>query len=229
MSAVFDYYATGDHKTATIRVINQTVNDQHDLRVRTRVYDLPGHIKYDQEVNHIQVRSQGVALALTMPSIKNLTSTYFVRCELFAGSGSKLVDNVYWQSTTLDDLGSSSNDKSHGLNQTSWANFTALNTMPKVQLQLDGIAHTSAGKNSIIITLHNPSDHIAFFERVEVTNGKDGEEILPILYDDNYVTVFPDETVTITSTFNQVIGNDKSRPWLKLMGYNTLKEIAPIH
>jgi exo-1,4-beta-D-glucosaminidase len=101
--------------------------------------------------------------------------------------------------------------------------------MHKVQLQLDGIAHTSAGKNSIIITLHNPSDHIAFFERVEVTNGKDGEEILPILYDDNYVTVFPDETVTITSTFNQVIGNDKSRPWLKLMGYNTLKEIAPIH
>ena len=229
VSAVFDYYATGDHKTATIRVVNQTVNDQHDLRVRTRVYDLLGHIKYDQEVNHIQVRSQGVALALTMPSIENLTSTYFVRCELFAGSGSKLVDNVYWQSTTLDDLGSSSNDKSHGLNQASWANFTALNTMPKVQLQLDGIAHTSAGKGSIIITLHNPSDHIAFFERVEVTKGKDGEETLPILYDDNYVTVFPNETIKITSTFNQVIGNDKSRPWLKLVGYNTLKEIAPIH
>ncbi len=228
VSAVFDYYATGDHKTATIRVVNQTVNDQHDLRVRVRVYDLLGRIKFDQEVDHIQVRSQGVALALTMPSIENLTSAYFVRCELFAGSGSKLVDNVYWQSTTLDDLGSSSNDKSHGLNQASWADFTALNTMPRVQLQVDGIERTSAGKGSIIITLRNPSHYIAFFERVEVTKGKDGEEILPILYDDNYVTVFPNETVKITTTLDQAMGNDKSRPWLKVVGYNTLKEIAPI-
>jgi exo-1,4-beta-D-glucosaminidase len=229
VSAVFDYYATGDHKTGTIRVVNQTVNDEHDLHLRTRVYDLLGHIKYDQEVNHIQVRSQGVALALTMPSIENLTSTYFVRCELFTGNGSKLVDNVYWQSTTLDDLGSPSNDKSHELNQASWADFTALNTMPKVQLQLDGIGNTSGGKDTVTITLRNPSEHIAFFERIEVTKGKDGEEILPILYDDNYVTVFPNETVKITSTFNRVIGDDKSRPWLKLVGYNTLKEIAPIH
>jgi exo-1,4-beta-D-glucosaminidase len=222
VSVVFDYYATGDHKSAAIRVVNQTLNDQHDLRVRTRVYDLLGHIKYDQQVDHIQVPAQAVSLALTMPSIDNLTSTYFVRCELFTGSGSRLVDNVYWQSTTLDDLGSSSNDKSHSLNQASWANLRALNTMPKVQLQLDGIA----GRESIDITLHNPSDHIAFFERVEVTRGKDGEEILPILYNDNYVTVFPDETVKITGTFHQPIGNEK--PWLKLVGYNTSKEIAPI-
>jgi exo-1,4-beta-D-glucosaminidase len=96
-------------------------------------------------------------------------------------------------------------------------------------LQVDGIGHTSAGKGSIIITLHNPSDHSAFFERVEVTRGKDGEEILPILYDDNYVTVFPNETVKITSTFDQAIGSDKSRLWVKLVGHNTLKEIAPIH
>ena len=89
--------------------------------------------------------------------------------------------------------------------------FTALNTMPKVQLQLDGISHTSEGKDGVTITLRNPSDHIAFFERVEVTRGKERRGDTPILYDDNYVTVFPNETVKVTGTFNQVIGDDRDR------------------
>jgi exo-1,4-beta-D-glucosaminidase len=99
--------------------------------------------------------------------------------------------------------------------------------MPKVQLKIDGIVHVSTANNRVTIRLYNPSDHIAFFERVSVTKGKGGDEILPITYSDNYVTLFPGETVKIVSTYNRVeIG--KSKPWLQLEGYNTLKEIVPI-
>lgn len=230
VSVVFDYYATEDHKTAKIRVVNQTTHDQENLRVHIRVYDLFGHIHFDQQIDHIQVHAQDVVLALTMPVIHNLTSTYFVRCELFASSGIRLVDNVYWQSTTLDDLGDDPdyNINSHGLNEESWANFAALNTMPKVKLHIDGIARAVAGQSNVSITLSNPSNYIAFFERVEVTNGKDGDEVLPIIYDDNYITVFPGETIHINSRFDRAVIHDKRGPWLKVEGYNTLKEIAPI-
>lgn len=228
VSVVFDYYATGDHKHAKIRVVNQTVNDQNDLRVRVRIYDLLGNVKYDRQVSNIHVPAQGVAPALILPVIPDLSSTYFVRCELFNGSGAKLIENDYWQSTTLDNVGSASNDDAFRLKQVSWANFTALNTMPKVQLQISGKSHVSGDKDRVDITLRNPSKHIAFFERVSVTKGKGGDEILPILYSDNYVTLFPKETLNISSTFDPaIIGG--SRPWLKLDGYNASKQVAPIN
>ncbi|MGB9230262.1 MAG: hypothetical protein WCC24_11030, partial [Terracidiphilus sp.] len=66
-----------------------------------------------------------------------------------------------------------------------------------------------------------------FFQRVELTNGRDGEEILPILYDDNYVTVFPGETLDVESTYDAK-GRGANQPWLRVEGYNTPKEISPI-
>jgi len=61
-----------------------------------------------------------------------------------------------------------------------------------------------------------------------VTKGRDGDELLPIIYSDNYVTVFPGETVDISSTYNPALVG-KSQPWLKLEGYNTIKETGRIH
>jgi exo-1,4-beta-D-glucosaminidase len=228
LSAVFDYYATGDHKQGNIRVVNQTISNRDDLRLRVRVYDLLGHVRYDQQASPIHVPAQGVALGLTLPRIKGVTSTYFVRCELFDRSGLRLVENNYWQSTTLDDLGSPSNDNAFKIKQVSWADFTALNTMPKVQLQIAGVDHSSRAKDEVAITLHNPTDDIAFFERVSVTRGKDEEEILPITYNDNYVTVFPRETVHIFSRFGHAV-SDKGQLWLRLEGYNTSKELTLVH
>ncbi|HEY5508646.1 MAG TPA: hypothetical protein VIK29_08250 [Paludibacter sp.] len=51
------------------------------------------------------------------------------------------------------------------------------------------------GETHVTIRLHNPSTQIAFFERSTVSQTKDGNEILPIEYTDNYVTVFPCEMV----------------------------------
>lgn len=227
VSVVFDYYATGDHKHANIRVVNQTLNDRNGLRVRVRIYDLSGHIKYDRQVNNVDAHAQGATLALTLPLVHDLTSTYFVRCQLFNRKGAELVENVYWQSTTLDDLGGPANDNAFGLKQVSWANFTALNTMPTAQLQIDAVNHPSGDKDSIAIRLHNPTDHIAFFERVSVTRGKNGDEILPIIYSDNYVTVFPMETVRISSTCNKAIVGE-GHLWLQLEGYNTPREAVEV-
>jgi exo-1,4-beta-D-glucosaminidase len=38
--------------------------------------------------------------------------------------------------------------------------------------------------------------------RVEITADTDGKEVLPIRYDDNYIAVFPDETCTVSATFD---------------------------
>lgn len=233
LSVVFDYYATGDRRKANITVVNQTPVEQKDLRVRVRIYDIEGRQRLDRTVDNIRVANGGAVPVLALPLLSNISSTYFVRCELFDGSGKKVVENVYWQSTTPDEIGGYGNgevDDNPPLDPNkvvSWANFTALNSMPKVRLQIEANAQRSGNGDTITVRLHNPSKHIAFFERWVITKGKDGEEILPILYSDNYVTLFPGESVQLSSTYDHALIG-KSQPWLRLEGYNTIKEIDQI-
>lgn len=234
VSVVFDSYAAGDHTEGKVTVVNQTLAEQDGLRVRVRIYDLDGKVRLDRSANNIRVAYGEAAQALTLPRLHNMTSAYFVRCDLFDKSGKSLVENVYWQSTKDDDIGGYVDDRVDDNSPldpkrvVSWADFTALNSMPKVQLQMSGTAHgASRNDENVLITLHNPSRHIAFFERVAVTGKRDGNEILPILYSDNYVTVFPGETIHISGTYNQAL-KDGAPTWLKLEGYNTVNQIAPI-
>jgi len=77
----------------------------------------------------------------------------------------------------------------------------------------------------VTIRLQNPTQHVAFFERAEITTGPDDDEILPIEYSDNYVTVFPGDTVEI----HGVVPNDKTAAnWVRVAGYNSPPVVVPI-
>ena len=53
----------------------------------------------------------------------------------------------------------------------------------------------------------------------------DGDEILPIEYSDNYVTVFPGETVEL----HGVVPTDRTvANWVRVAGYNTPPMVVPI-
>ena len=75
--------------------------------------------------------------------------------------------------------------------------MTGLNYMAQVPLDVTASRTVDPGDNRVTIRLHNPSQRVAFFERAELTSTPDGDEILPIEYSDNYVTVFPGETVEV--------------------------------
>jgi exo-1,4-beta-D-glucosaminidase len=72
--------------------------------------------------------------------------------------------------------------------------------------------------------LHNPSGHIAFFERATISAARDGNEILPIEYDDNYITIFPGEAAEI----HAVLPKGTKPGWVKLEGYNTPATSVPL-
>jgi Exo-beta-D-glucosaminidase Ig-fold domain len=53
------------------------------------------------------------------------------------------------------------------------------------------------GKRLLTITLHNPSASIALMAHLQVRRHS-GERVLPVYYSDNYVSLTPNETKTIT-------------------------------
>jgi exo-1,4-beta-D-glucosaminidase len=228
LSIVFDYYSAKPHRSAKIRITNQTMSEQRGLRVRVRIYDLDSKIRYDQQAADQSVPAQGITIALTMPRPKNITPVYFVRCELLDSAGRSIVDNVYWQSTTLDDFGNPRHDDDdYVYTQASWSTFLELNAMPKVKLDVTSSVKTSDGRSRFSVALRNGTQQIAFFDRVSITAGSNGDEVLPVLYDDNYVTVFPGETKYIQGSFDsKALGERK--PWVRVEGYTAVAGTAPL-
>ena len=129
-----------------------------------------------------------------------------------------------WQSQKDDDLGARTNDLAMDLQQESWADMTALNAMPPVEIDLRAEEVNTDKGSRITIRLHNPSQQIAFFERATISAARDGNEILPIEYDDNYITIFPGEAAEI----HAVLPKGAKPGWVKLEGYNTPATSVPL-
>lgn len=230
LSVVFDSYATGNHRQAKVTVVNQTVEPRKDMRVRVRTYDLSGKLRDDRSADDIGVNSGSSVQAMTLPPGPSDSPVFFVRCELLDHSGQVVAENVYWQSQQVDDVGPPANDAAFDSIQASWADMTALNYMPKVPLTVtavDSDSHDDSGQQ-VTIRLQNPSKRIAFFERAELLSARDSDEILPIEYDDNYVTVFPGETVEIKGRVPGQASNSPRASWVRVTGYNSPAVVVPV-
>ena len=97
--------------------------------------------------------------------------------------------------------------------------------MRQVPLDVRARLTIAEGETHVTIRLRNRTSLIAFFERAEITATRGGDEIVPIEYDDNYVTVFPGEVAEIQGKVQKSAG---TAAWIKLAGYNTPEEVAPI-
>jgi exo-1,4-beta-D-glucosaminidase len=70
--------------------------------------------------------------------------------------------------------------------------------MPAAEVNASASFSRHAGRVKAHVTLNNPSRSVAFFLRLQIT-GQAGQEALPVLWDDNYVSLLPGETRVVTA------------------------------
>jgi exo-1,4-beta-D-glucosaminidase len=105
-----------------------------------------------------------------------------------------------------------------------YADFTALRSMPISAVTVRARSSASGGSGRTTVTLTNPTKAIAFFLRLQVT-GRRGEEALPVLWEDNYVTLLPGETRTLTATYRtRDLGG--APPSVVVKGWNVRRAIG---
>lgn len=226
LSVVFDSYATGDRQTARVSVVNQTPESVDGLTVRTRVYDLRGRVRDDRTSEPVSVASGTATPALYLPRQARDSRVFFVRCELIDAAGAVIGENVYWQSQQNDDVGDVNNDWAFDARQATWADMTPLNTLARAPVEVSATRSAGpAGEHAVDIRVRNPTTGVAFFERAEVLAAADGDELLPVEYSDNYVTVFPGETVRLRAVVREPV---EAPRWVRVAGYNTPPVVVPI-
>ena len=141
LNVVWDYYSTGDRSQAKVYVVNQTAEARNNLRVAVESFNLEGNRQYFTEISGFSIAPNTSREAMTVLRVPNLASTHLVRVVLMTATDKVLAENVYWESTTDDDLGSAKNDEQFKTNLSKWADMSALNTMPRSDLDVS--AHFS--------------------------------------------------------------------------------------
>jgi exo-1,4-beta-D-glucosaminidase len=200
------------HDDDSIVIVNSTYR-LHNLVAHTEVLDFNLKTLF-KNTTTISVNPDSTQPVLTLPKIPNLTQTYFVRLDLRDISGTSVSQNFYWLSTQKEVMDWDKTDFTHTPTLVD-GDLTLLNTLPQVHVS----GSINSAKGSSVVTLQNQGTHIAFFVRLKITQGKSGEEILPVLWQDNYITLMPGEIRQIQALYDDDLlkGN---QPVLELSGWN---------
>jgi len=95
----------------------------------------------------------------------------------------------------------------------------SLHSLPPVTLQRTCDVESRGREKVARVKVTNPTSQIAFFVQLALTQVRDGEEILPVLWDDNYFSLFPGESREVTAIF-AVNDAGKDEPTLEVGGWN---------
>jgi exo-1,4-beta-D-glucosaminidase len=214
MHIIYDYFGKN------VYVVNSTLAARSNLTATVSLYNIPDlSQQYTAQIPNLTVPANASTQLLTIPSVSGLSTTYFIRLQLRDSTGALVSNNLYWYSTTPDTLANKSNWYMTATNGS--ANLTGLNTLATNPNVTASVARTVAGgQETVNISLHNTSaTTIAFFVRPEITAGNAGNEVVPVSYTDNYVSLWPGESTTITATYATSDLGGQS-PYLRLRGYN---------
>jgi exo-1,4-beta-D-glucosaminidase len=101
----------------------------------------------------------------------------------------------------------------------SFADYTALAQLPKVKLKVTDRTERKGEDSVTHVVLENPSKNLAFFVRLKVQKGTKGEEVLPVVWEDNYISLLPGEKRDVTATYRaSAMGAEK--PVVRVSGWN---------
>jgi exo-1,4-beta-D-glucosaminidase len=110
-----------------------------------------------------------------------------------SSTGQLLSRNFYWLSTKPDVLNFDKTEWYY-TPQTDFADFTSLQTLPAASVKatwkmLPGNGHD----DEYVVTLHNAGAGLAFLVHLRLVKGADKTDVLPIFWEDNYISLLPGE------------------------------------
>ncbi len=201
----------------SIWVVSSQYVDAKGLRLTTKIYNLDMSEKFSHE-DSVDAPADSTAKIFTLPEVHGLSSVYFVALRLTDSAGKLVGSNFYWLSTKPESLDWAKS--TWWMTPTdSFADYTALSQLPKVKLKVTTRTEHKADDSITHVTLENPGQNLAFFVKLKLDKSANGEEILPVLWEDNYISLLPGEKREVTATYRtSEAGTEK--PVLRVSGWN---------
>jgi mannosylglycoprotein endo-beta-mannosidase len=189
-----------------IEVVNNRPDALNALAVKALIYRLDGTLDSQKTYSLAQVSGSSTIQAAQIEVSARISPVYFIKLELGDASGKLLSSNFYWQHVAQDQ-------------------FEGLMNLPTVTLDAETSARADGDKTVLTVTLHNNSGHVALLTHLQLHQKKSGRRVLPVFYSDNYISLLPGEssTVSIEAATKDLQGDS---PLIEVDGYNV--DVKPV-
>jgi exo-1,4-beta-D-glucosaminidase len=197
----------------SIVVVNSTLQTFTDLKATVQVFN-PDMVEKFSKIELLNSTSDGTQRILSIPEIPDLSATYFLRLQLEDKTGKIVSRNFYWLSKQRDVLDDAKSTWYY-TPQSAFADFTALQSLPQPSVKMSTSFSVRGETLTATVTLKNESSHLAFFLRLKLKQDADGEEVLPVIWEDNYVSLLPGEERQIQASC-RIKGLEGKKPLVEL-------------
>jgi exo-1,4-beta-D-glucosaminidase len=193
-------YSYGD---SAIYVVNGNYHDLADLKASVKVFNFDMTEKYAEEIT-LAVGADESKKILDIAWPEDLSDVYFLKLELKDDSDKIVSSNFYWLSVKGD----------------LEADFTDLNVLPEAELNVTASPLQMEGNSySMVVDLENHSSSLAFSVNPKIIMSESRDLVLPVYWDDNYISLVPGEKRSLKVSFNAE-NLDGEEAVLQIEGWN---------
>ena len=185
----------------SIAIVNHLPAPLAGATARVRLFNLDGSLAMD----HSSAVHAPPCSATTLPRIhfpRRLSPVHFIKLDLTGFDGTRVSDNFYW----------------HRVRRPR-DNFKPLDTLPPVSLDIFATVQDTARDRILHVTVHNPTHGIALMAHLQLHRAHSGARVLPAFCSDNYLSLIPGETRTLTIEAAQSAFNGEP-PLVAVDGWN---------
>jgi exo-1,4-beta-D-glucosaminidase len=201
----------------SVAIVNGKQEALKGLRVVAKIYDTSMKERFTHE-EVSDVATDAVTKSFTVAEPDGISAAYFLNLQLFSSSGELLSRNFYWLSKKPD-VPNFAKSEWYYTPLSEYADFLALQDLPKATVKASMTVSGAGQETAAHITVENTGSGLAFLVRLRVLKGKDGAEVLPVFFDDNYISLLPGEKREITVHVRKTdLGGAK--PVLAVDGFN---------
>ena len=214
MQAIDPVYGYDDH---SVWLVSSQYADAKGLKLTARILNVDATEKFSKEVT-VDAAADSTAKVLELPQVDGLSPAYFLDLRVTDAGGKPVGSNFYWLSAKNETIDWAKSNW-YVTPTESYADYTALAQLPKVKLNVSSHTESKGNRSVTRVTLENPSKSVAFFVRLKVNKGKGGDEILPAVWQDNYVSLLPGEKREIAAMY-RIADLGDAKPDVEVKGWN---------
>jgi exo-1,4-beta-D-glucosaminidase len=195
-----------------VDIINSLLEKFAGLKAEATIYDLDGAKKYSNSAI-VEVGADSTAKCFILPPVDGISDTYFLRLQLTDAKGEVKSINWYWLSKKGDVL-DWKKSKWYMTPERSYTDYSALKKLDKTPLKVSYTSTASTDSTYHSVTITNTGKTVAFQVHLRALKGQNGDDILPVIFSDNYIELAPGESRIIQCSYATKDANGTSSYFL---------------
>lgn len=203
-----------------VDVMNNTLKNEKGLLAQISIYDFNLKQLLYKNIPVSILPGQKTEQIFLLPEKPSLSITWFLDLKLYDSQHQLISSNFYALSKVKDKL-EETKSTWFVTPESQFADLKMLQQLPDVRLDIQKSFKKKEDTTFTIVKIKNPTDHLAFMIHLDLRKKENGQSVLPVFWDENYITLLPGEE-RIVRGYCHTQDLDGQQPEVTIDGWNIL-------